>query len=430
MLRTFANTELYDNTTLSFRIDYYSPILIDNQAKTISKLVNKPVVFNNKGNVKKDVSSDHIKIYPNLMDNNNMHRIEIGVLPYTEAINVLTKILGYIREKGHTNDNCSLITNVSVDGDNIVGHNSFIRLNKLKFVAGLNEDIFFKSWKPGKRMVNKSLKDFIIPKKMFYDLDTRNIVPELFEIPSSKYFGIDFDNVTSGYITMKYVGGTDYENNVSGIVEGISYIVDRIGEVLKSPDTYTAIEMAAIKNSLNKHKENILKIRTYDMFKERFPTIRLFVDLRNDHLKIKFHYNRFKELLFTLIVNGNLQRGLINYDSDTDKFQIKDTNILYVINLKDVEIYDSIVSGDFLKCYFENCKIRSSKLIDSIVDNRCLISNSSLYRTVVRGDNNKIANSFLSDCGSVNADIRLSVLRKSTVPYFREVDNKTKIIDY
>lgn len=429
MIKSFSNSEFYQNTKLSFRLDYLSPLVIDNQARRISKLLNVNVAYNRKQRVQDGDNDNYVKIYPNVQGGNNMVSIETKPEPYFNAINTLNKLLGFIREKGYTNHSCTIEIKIHIDTKDLEGYGMIEGMNKLKFVLGLDEDKYFKYWQKDNREVNKQMVDFVVPKKLFFNFDMRYISPNDFDVPSSKYFGLDFTDLNKGYYTVNYLGGKGYENKADAIVDGLTYLLDRSEEVLKNPKVYTTSELGILKKSLIKHQEKIINIISYDSFIKKFPGIRLFIDLRDEPRKIELHYNKFRELLFKLIIHGNLKRGLINLDTAKDVFQMKESNIFYIINIKDLEIYDSIISGDFVNCFFENCQIRASKIVKSKINNKNKVSNTNIYQTTFAGDNNLLTKCYIDDCGIVDAEFRDCIIVNSQVPYKAKLDANTKVIE-
>ena len=427
MIKSFAHLELYKNTYISIESNYFSPLSIRRQGEVLSKYLDKSVVYNLEGKVKAETGSDYVKIYPNNFDGLSMITIETGYMPYFEAINIISKILVFINEKGYTRDKCTFKVKIKIDS--AAGYGDIRRLNTLKYVLGLDESLFFKKWKKNGRRINKYLTDFIVPKELTYSFDFKNIDPRHFDIPTSKYFGLDFTTIKNGFFSMNYIGGSNYEQFNKEIVDGIRLIVDRAGVTLQDPNKYTAIELATLRKSVLKHMGDVMAIRSLKSFQKTYPAIQLFIDLKDKQESLKLKYPTFKKLLFKLIVHGNLKKGLINYDTERDIFQMKDANIFYIINISDLEIYDSIVSGDFKNCLFRDCKIRNSRILDSRFDDYNKVSNSHIYKTSVYGKENKIANSFIYDCGVVKADVRACVLQNSYVPYGYKMDANTRIIN-
>lgn len=429
MIKSFSNTEFYKTVKLSFKLDYLTPLVIDNQARKLSTLLNINVVYNRNIKVQDNQNGKYLRIYPNNKELGNILTIETYPEPYFEGINTLTKIVGLINEKGYTNDNCSLEIKIYINSEHLKGYSPIRAINKLKFVLGLDENVFFKYWKKGNKYINRQMVHFVVPKKMFFNFDMRYISPNDFDVPASKYFGLDFSTVSKGYFTVNYVGGKDYEKNINNIVDGITYLLDRSEEVLKNPNSYNSTELIVLKDSLNKHKDKIISLIKYDNFIKKFPGIKLFVDLKDEPNKVNLHYDKFRELLFKLIIHGNLKRGLINLDTSSEKFQMKDTNIFYIINIKDLEIYDSIISGDFVNCYFDNCQIRSSKILNSTINNKCKINNSDIYKTNVLEQTNIFTECYIYKCSPLRGDFRESVIDQSPLSYDSIIDTNTIIND-
>ena len=91
-----------------------------------------------------------------------------------------------------------------------------------------------------------------------------------------------------------------------------------------------------------------------------------------------------REKIFELLTKAGLKEGLINYDADSGRMQLKNAELMKCFEIKGIDIVDSKVQGNIL-----NCDIFSSELI-----------NSSLFESNIFGatdvSDSKIEDSYVS----------------------------------
>jgi hypothetical protein len=69
-----------------------------------------------------------------------------------------------------------------------------------------------------------------------------------------------------------------------------------------------------------------------------------------------------REHVFELLTKAGLTEGLINYDSDTGRMQLKGAELMKCFEIKGIDIVDSKIQGNII-----GCDIFSSELINSSI---------------------------------------------------------------
>ena len=140
------------------------------------------------------------------------------------------------------------------------------------------------------------------------------------------------------------------------------------------------------------------------MFKEKFPNIKLMVDLKTADQIIEMYYPKMREKIFELLTKADLNEGLINYDSDTGRMQLKDAELMRCFEIEGMDIVDCKIQGNVLNCDLFSCDIINtsvfqsnifgasdvveSKIEDSYVSRNVVVQDSYVFgkRGVFSGD--------------------------------------------
>jgi hypothetical protein len=205
-----------------------------------------------------------------------------------------------------------------------------------------------------------------------------------------KYYGINFGKVPKGYIEFRYLGGKDYEKKYSTILSMTEHFITSLYETLVNPQ-YNETDLKVLDKILEKHKTVIESYRTYSSFKEKFPNIHLMVDLQTYDQIVEMYYPKIREKIFDLITKADMNEGLINYDADTGRMQIKDAKLMRCFEISGVDIVDSVIQGNIVNCDIFGCDLKNASVFESnlfgatIVED-CKIEESYVSRNVICQD--------------------------------------------
>jgi hypothetical protein len=365
-----------------------------------------------------------------------MHELATGMLPYSEAVNVLFRTMNLIAENGFTTDRCGLHIKMSFDKKALGLRHGLENMNTLKFILNLDEAKVYDLWPSALNKTQKPYKgsvSFIYPKNRFIAETTLAVKPDptQFQIPQSKYFGLNFQKLTEGYLDVRYAGGQGYQDKKAQAVELINYLAELSYSVLEKNNEYTLAEKQQVSSILERQKSTLLAIKTPQNFRASFPNIGMYVDLRSDMPIIEANYENLKEKLFELIAFGNLKSGVINYDTNTKKIQVKDAKLKEGFGISGVELFNCIIEGEVTDCLIYGCKLKSSLIRESVIHSNNEIRHSLLKNCSFQRDGvNLIAGSYL-DIKSENpifAELKECIVRSGTLSYNSVADNKTEFV--
>ena len=107
------------------------------------------------------------------------------------------------------------------------------------------------------------------------------------------------------------------------------------------------------------------------------------------------YYPKIREKIFDLLTKADLREGLINYDSDTGRIQLKDAELMRCFEIEGIDIVDSKIQGNIINCDLFSCElinasifysnlfgatdVKESKVEDSYVSRNVICQNSYVY---------------------------------------------------
>lgn len=287
--------------------------------------------------------------------------LSTGMLPFSEAKLILSKMLKWIKENGSTNDKCSLHIRLSFDGEKLGPSVNMSRLDIGKFVLNFDEDKIYEAFPNRKDSVYAKSIKFIMPFSGMTQSSPGKNMWKNYMFINDKYYAVDFTNMANGHINFKYLGGSDYEKKYATILSMIEHFILSVYEVLTNP-IYSKEDLKKLDEVLAKHKDVIQAFKKYEIFKKQFPNISIMIDLKTSKPIIEMYYPKIREKIFDLLTKAGMDSGLINYDSDSGRIQIKDAVLSKCFEISGVDIFESKVKGNI-----KHCDIFGSEIIDSFV---------------------------------------------------------------
>lgn len=430
---------LYDNVELGFEFEFFSPLTRKELSEKLTKYLGKTVNWTNTYHGKSPVLPNTFKLEPDYSGGMRTNELITGVMPYNEAVHVLLKVFNFINENGFTNERTGLHINISFNETDLGLQEKLQNLNVFKYILNLDEGKIFDMWPSAKSRIQKIYKNSVLniyPKNKFIaetSMDYANPAsPMDFNLPYSKYFGLNFTKLPHNYLEVRYAGGKDYEKKKKEAVNLINYMAESLYATLQENHEYTVNERRKISNFMKSRKDIILSVKTYENFVRTFPNIKLMIDLRDDPRIVESNYSNLKEALFDLITTGNLSAGLVNYDTTVKRIQLRESSLKECFSVSNVDFVKCYIEGELTGCRLYECKIRSSRIINCNVIDKNDIRYSYLKEcSFQKGGDNKLEMTFIKSKPEypIYAHIKECIIRSGTVDLSSTVDSKTEFIE-
>lgn len=438
MYKDLSTKKLFDNVNLGFEFEFFSPISREELAENLSKSLGKNVISSNEYGSDIPVSYTDFKIEPDFSGGFKMNELITGVMPYTEAIHVMYKVMNFIDENGFTTDRTGMHINISLNEFDLGLPERLQNLNVFKYILRLNEEKIFEMWPSAKSKMQKIYKNSvsnIYPKNKFLTETSISYAtpnsPLDFMYPQSKYFGINFEKLREGYLEIRYAGGPGYQTKRASATNLINYIAESLNDTLSTNYSYSLEEQRQVTDIIKFQRTVTQSIKTYENFIKAYPKIELYVDLKNEPRILESNYLNIRESLFDLIIFGKMTKGLVNYDTQTQRVQLKDSILKEGFEIHDIDLINCTVESELSNCVLTSCKVRSSHL------NNCkiLTENDIRYCHIEdclfeKGGNNRIDTSYIksSPTNIIYANLNECVVRSGIIALSAQVDSKTEVL--
>jgi hypothetical protein len=413
---------------IGFEIEFYSNKTRAVIARELSNIIKKKIYVSDETEVTETKLNNVFILEPDFLGGSKMCQLYTSVMPYLESTIVLNKILSYIKTSGWTDDKCSL--NFGISFNDMKTPKMFEKiqnLNKLKYCLGINEKFIHEKF-PNRPVFARSIKTIHPINKFVFSDKFDSIIKENYEIPNQPYYAVNFKNLYEGYFEVRYIGGKHYEKKAALVQQVIDYIGEYTYNVLESNNTYTQQECDFLKKKITEHKKVVSSFSDVDSFFSNYPDMNILVDLKGDYEIIKTYYSVVREKLFDLIVKSNIKRGILNYDSDVAKYQLKEAFSRKAYPIYNIELFESKLTGSIINCDLYGCEIRNSHILNCNIKYNNVIKRSRIVASPINRLN-EINDSFIDNKQYIiEGTITGGVIKSGDVSEFADI-TETEILN-
>lgn len=426
-----SEEKILSGIVLGFEWEFYTNRSRQEVAKEIGYLVKKKIKVGDMYHSETEVGDNTWKLEPDFSGGIKMNELITEPMPYHEAMACMFKVLSWIRDNGWTDEKCAIHANISYDKFKLLKMNDRIEsINRLKYVLGFNEDFIYDRFPKRKSSIYARSINSIFPiNKFVYADDVSVIHKENYELPSEKYFGINFSKLQKGYLEIRYMGGRGYEKKMTEIKEIIDYIGIFTYNTIQTNYTYTPVEVSRLKNAMKEYKKVVSSFSDIDAFFLNYPNIRVLVDLKGEREIIKTFWIKIREKLFDLIVRCGMRRGMLNYDADISKYQVKDAILQKAFPIEGMEMFDcKIQTGNILGCDLYRCEINNAHILDSNLYAGNKIKKSKIINTPFHSYNEATDCYIDNKSHIINGTVERGIIRSGDIGPTAKISKETEVI--
>jgi len=342
--------------------EFYSNIGLEETQKSLSDLLGRPIRLETKAHSEFQPSADEFKMEPDMSGGAGLIELVTGPIPYRNGRIMIANMLKWIRENGYTNDRASIHINLSFDKKYLEDPDMVSKMNVLKFILDFNEQQIYKFFPNREKSVYAKSIKWVMPRDEAYFFDGSNISSMSYKFADTKYYGINFSKKEKNYLEFRYLGGADYEKKQDYIFYLSEMFLMQMWNSCNNP-LFTEENKIELRRILNKNLPIIESLKDWKKIKEHWPEITLMVDLQEHPQIIQLQWAKIKKKVMDLIVNGGMTAGVINYDSDIGRVQIKDGKFGLCYLLQDYDFIDCELGGNIETSNFYGGKIKGANLI-------------------------------------------------------------------
>jgi len=414
---------------IGFEFEFYSNLNRNEIAQDLGKTLGKKILVFNKYHTKFKPNKDTFKLEPDYSGGSKMVELITGPLSYYEALPILIRTLKWIDLNGYTDKKCAFQFGVSIDTSVYPEIPPVEQINILKFILGFDENIIYKRF-PERQgsLYAKSIKR-IIPSNKFVDPTNLSFIDKnLFEVPIEKNMGINFLKIPEGYFEVRYLGGKDYQKNYKSIKDIIDYIITYTFQILQSNSYFSENDLKILKTFLNEIYKNATTFIDPVSFQKNYPHLGVMVDLRSDDQILRSFFLNIREVLYDLIVENGVKEGMVNYDTNLGKFQIKDVETSRAYLLKNYDILDSKITGNVLNCRNFGCKIENSTLEDCDIITNNEINKSKIMNSDIMFSNTVHESYIDNKQKEINCEVYGGIIRSGYIGKLATISPENEVV--
>lgn len=385
--------QILSSALTGVEFEFYSKMGMEETQKSLSSLLNRKIRIETKAHSDFQPSDTEFKMEPDMSGGKGLIELVTGAMPYRNARILIIKMLGWIKEHGYTTDRSSIHLNLSFDKKYLEDPNMVSKMNTLKFILEFNEEQVYKIFPNRKDSVYAKSIKWIMPRDESYSYDENNTSVHNFIYPNTKYYGINFDKKVKNYLEFRYIGGKNYEERREDILYLLERFIVQMWNSCNSSE-FTINNKLELKRILNKTRPIIDSYRNYKSLSKEWPDITIMVDRQESEQLIRLHWDRIKERVLDLISDGGLRSGIINYDSDVAKIQVKDGKFPVCFNVSNYELIDCTINGNIERCELYGCNVNGGMVVRCDVYQSTVIKESKVESCFIHGSC-EVHNSFV-----------------------------------
>jgi len=231
------------------------------------------------------------------------------------------------------------------------------------------------------------------------------------------------------YLEFRYIGGKDYQKKPTEIIELMEYMITVLYKSWFNVE-YSDKNKTELISIFKKYQKPIDAYNSYENFIKLYPNIELTVDLNKDKKVVKIYFDTIKDKLFNLLTDASLKKGLINYDSDKGRLQLKNVKMFPCYNIEDVDLIKCNINGNVTDCNIFSCDIKFSTLkncniySDSIL-HECKINNSYIGQKCI------VTKGYIYGNNSImTGTMKSGIFRSGQISKNATISDNVEVIEY
>lgn len=431
-------TGLYENSSLSFKFEFKSPMRRRDMASKLSKNTGRKVKWFKGVDESFKANSETFKLSNKYSHNSKTFIFETGQVLYKDAIRLMLQTMNIIEAFGYTDDRCEMHVGISLNEKALNLPTSLSQLNKFKYLIGLDESEILENWNNGDTERKKILqsKYFYFHSKNPYSTYISSSILEKvsskdFNFPESDFFGSSFKRIDEGILDITYIGGKDYQLKKKEATSTINKIISRLYETLSENFSYTVNERRELETLISEYKKSVLNTKSALSLKTNYPNINLYFDLKSVDYLIESNYVSVRDKIFDLVIFGGVHIADINWDNTRKAIQVKDATVGKSVVIEGIEFYNCEIEADAKNCLFNGCTIKNSRIEGSDIVSSNYIKNSKIIECKYHSSSNIISHSYLDNDpkNMIGGDLKSCLVNRGSFTLESTVDSATEIVD-
>jgi len=416
--KSYSILEVLNNTMLGFVYEFYSSKKPEFIINDLSKLIGKNITLTSFDTYFPTQSNAIlIKEYNAPKPK---YRLNLAFERYSSILGTINNVTHWINETAETSHDTLMRVNLMFDHAALNTINTISKMQPSKLLLKFDENFVYDRFPAQKESAFSLSTKKIIPVNTY--INENSIITSISEITSSPFadfYGINFSDYTKGILQFNYIGGKDYAKNSKNITDVLEYCITKTYQSLNSAEL-NKDEIENIETISEEHRKLQYSFYNIDYALNEYKDIKISVNMSKDPQIIRTYWQMIRKPLFEAIFNSNLRKGEFNFDTDTERGQIRNAKLTNVL-LKNFDVVKCEIDG-----VLENCNIWASKIDKSRICNSKLLSGNKIYNSYLKkvdaNMDNSIFKSFI-----INENEIINCKLSNTIIKFGELGNRAQL---
>lgn len=425
--KSYSIAEVFNNTEIGFVFEFYTSKSIGFMEKDISNILGKRVI------VTSDESYNPTWTSAVLLENfkaaRSKYTLKVGPQQYDNIKPGLRILLMWINENATLDRSTKMSVDLSFNHRNLQTLRTISNMNVGKMLLKFNESYVNDKFPDSVNNPSAMSIKKIVPLANFVNSSqVIHRVEDVFQLPISEHYGIDFTNYHHGNLRFNYIIGEDYADSPEDVEQVLEYYVITTYQSLNETD-YTKKEVA----ELGRMSKNYLHLKNLwynpERFLKEYKDMKVMIDLNTGNDLIKTHWDHIRRPLFKLLFESEITKGKFNWDSDAGAFQVSKAKIDGAF-MSDIEIVQCELNG----CVLERVEMWGSNIQNTRIKNSIVVSKNQINECVldsVRADrSNKIEESYIKNRGEIiNCKLNNTIIQDAGLGNDAKLDEGSIVIN-
>jgi hypothetical protein len=423
--KSYSILEVLNNTMLGFVYEFYSSKKPEFIVNDLGKLIGKNITLTSFDTY--TPSQTNAILIKEYNAPKPKYRLNIAFERYSSIISTINNISKWINETAETSHDTLMRVNLMFDHANLNTIHTVSKMQPSKLLLKFDESFVYDRFPLQKESAFVLSTKKIIPVNTY--INENSIITSISEVTSSPFadfYGINFSDYTRGILQFNYIGGKDYAKYPKNITDVLEYYITKAYQSLNSSEL-NKDEIENIEKISEEHRKLQYSFYNIDYALNEYKDIKLSVNMSKEPQIIRSYWQMIRKPLFEAIFNSNLRKGEFNFDTDTERGQIRNAKLSNVL-LKNFDIVKCELNGVLENCSIWASKIDKSRICESKLISGNKVSNSYLKKVDAETDNNINKSFIMNESEIINCRLSGTIVKFGELGKRAQLDESCVII--
>ena len=424
--KSYSLLEVFNNVSVGFVMEFYSSREPSMMVSELSRLTAKGVMHTN--NIDQTPTFSTAVLVREYEAKKPRYSLKVAQQNFHSAVPVIKEVLEWVNNKSSCTKDTRMRMSISFDNSRLKTVESISSMDVTRLIMKFDEEFIYKRF-PDQRNspYAVSIKNCARITEGIYSFNAIKRKNSIIRTPMNSYSGINFKDHSLGTLEFNYVGGLNYAEKQTEIIECLEYYVLKTYQSINE-ENYTREEYNELMRMTRELIESQESFTDPQKFIESYPNVKVTANLDPRLQTLRTFWPAMRKTLFEMVINNSMTKGEFNYDSDAARCQLRNTTVSGQ-TISNMDLVMCKVSGVVENCVMHECEVNDSRIYRSKIAANNTIKQTYMRNTTV-DHNNLMEYCFVENSNeTINCTVRSSVLKFAGVGSLARLDESTVIIE-